>query len=378
MNLPVLSDASYRALPKALRDFVDYRKSGLSLNHIIGCPMECAYCIRHIFRTYALREPHALASDERAVESLLQSPYFSPHITPIQLLNRATDPFLPTVREHTHSILRMLDARELRNFVLVITRARITDEDCERLNRLRHVKIALLITYSGINNSQLERVDPAIPRRSLETAYRNAESYRVVMYWRPLIQGVNDSPAHLSRALSLSRHAHAAAFTGLLFRPAIQRFFAEYGLDAPYDVSARRKILPRETEIRVLEAYQARGSTDVAPLFRKTSCAVSHAFGVADYNAHYCVEELCDICPERQVEVCRAAYRVPDRTIIERLLETIGRHGTPFSVTDRAVLIDLDDQDRHYLQHKLAFQVQNPRLPHKPEHHGRADVGWEQ
>jgi hypothetical protein len=33
------------ALPARARQAVEYRESGLSLNHIQGCPLDCAYCI---------------------------------------------------------------------------------------------------------------------------------------------------------------------------------------------------------------------------------------------------------------------------------------------------------------------------------------------
>ncbi len=34
-------------LPERARDVVEYRKSGLSLNHVQGCPSDRAYCLRH-------------------------------------------------------------------------------------------------------------------------------------------------------------------------------------------------------------------------------------------------------------------------------------------------------------------------------------------
>ena len=56
--------------------------------------------------------PRALMSDAEAVEELVNHRYFQPHITPVQVFNRATDPFLPNVRPHTFAVLEDLDARE--------------------------------------------------------------------------------------------------------------------------------------------------------------------------------------------------------------------------------------------------------------------------
>ena len=47
---------------------MEYRKSGLSLNHIQGCPLDCAYCIRHTYGLWDQRQPRALMADAEAVE----------------------------------------------------------------------------------------------------------------------------------------------------------------------------------------------------------------------------------------------------------------------------------------------------------------------
>src|SRR5215471_20658972 len=41
-TVPLLSKAQVEALPARAREVVEYRKSGLSLNHIQGCPLDCA------------------------------------------------------------------------------------------------------------------------------------------------------------------------------------------------------------------------------------------------------------------------------------------------------------------------------------------------
>jgi hypothetical protein len=43
-------------------------------------------------------------SDAQAVEELVTHRYFQPHVTPVQVFNRATDPFLPVVRPHTFAV----------------------------------------------------------------------------------------------------------------------------------------------------------------------------------------------------------------------------------------------------------------------------------
>jgi hypothetical protein len=48
-NVPLLTRDQIDQLPDRAREVVEYRKSGLSLNHIQGCPLDCAYCIRHTY-----------------------------------------------------------------------------------------------------------------------------------------------------------------------------------------------------------------------------------------------------------------------------------------------------------------------------------------
>ena len=142
-SVSLLSRDQIAKLPEGAPEVVEYRKSGLSLNHIQSCPLDCASCIRHTFGLWDQRVPKALMSDAEAVEELITHRYFQPHVRPVQVFNRATDPFLPAVRSHTFAVLEDLDERGLTNHVLVITRHQMKLEDIDRLNRLRHIKLTL-------------------------------------------------------------------------------------------------------------------------------------------------------------------------------------------------------------------------------------------
>jgi DNA repair photolyase len=376
VTVPLLSAEQIARLPSRAREVVEYRKSGLSLNHIQGCPLDCAYCIRHTYGVWDLRQPRALMSDEDAVRELVSHPYFQAHTTPLQIFNRATDPFLPRVKEHLFRVLEALDALGVTNHVLVITRFRIDPEDCERLNQLENVRPTLLLTYSGITDERIEPVKSSIAATSLTIAHANAERYRVILYWRPLVPGLNDSEEHLARAVELSHHAHATVFTGLFYRDEIADYYRANGIPEPYDDTARRKIVPETLERRVLDAFaDGKGG----PLFRKTSCSVSFVHGSADYNGHYGIRELCDICPAEQLAVCAGAHHVPTPDRIRDLARRLpGREDVEVvDITERAVLVaGLDEQPRYFLQHGLGFQVHDVRHPHRHRLHGRADVGW--
>lgn len=374
-SLPVLNAAEQQSLRPELRDVVEYRKSGLSLNHIIGCPLDCAYCVRHIFDNFEMRSPRALMADHAAVEYLVQHPYFVANRTPLQLFNRATDPFLPDVKEHTFAVLEDLDRRGLTNRVLVITRYHVTADDCHRLNRLQSVRLTLLFTFSGIDDPRIEPVSSDIAARSLRVAHAEAVRYSTVLYWRPIVPGLNDTDAHIQRAAKLSQEAHATVFTGLFYRQQTQAYYHAHGLPEPYQDVARRKILPEETESKLLARFAAFGG---GAIFRKTSCGVVFGHGDPDYNGHIGVREVCDICPNAQIKRCESAHRAPSR-------EEIQAHAAAaklgpmqvVEVSERAALVEgYDEQRRYFLQHAFGFQFHDVAHPHHLRRHGRADIGW--
>lgn len=371
----ILGKNELERLHPGLQDPIEYRKSGLSLNHVIGCPLDCAYCVRHLFENFEMKQPRLLMSDEEAVDRLLSHAWFQPHRTPLQVFNRATDALLPSVKPHTFRVLELLDSHGLTNHVLVISRWKLNVEDCLRFNQLRHIRLTLLFTWSGIVDPRVEPVDSEVAAISLRLAADQAGSYRVVLYWRPLIPGVNDTEDHLSRALALARHAHATAYSGLFFRDEIRAHYRAASLPEPYSASARRKILPEQLESRILEA-RLRLAPHV-PLFRKTSCAVAYAHGLPDYNGHYGIREICDICPKSQVGRCQQAFRRPAEAEVYSLCDRLGIEARPV-LTNRAIEIQgLDEQRRYFIQHALGYQVHNPLHPHRHRRHGRAEVGWE-
>jgi len=374
--VPLLGKDQIDRLPERAREVVEYRKSGLSLNHIQGCSLGCAYCIRHTYGLWDQDQPRALMSDAEAIEELVNHRYFTPHVTPVQLFNRATEPFLPRVRPHTFAVLELLDRRELTNHVLVITRHQMKPEDVDRLNRLRSLKVTLLFTYSGIDHEKIEPYPSRVAADSLKLMSAPVRRrYRTVLYWRPLVPGLNDTAEHLAAAHELSKHADATVFTGLFYRDQIADYYKANGIPEPYEGTARRKIVPEALERRVLDVFS---NTDA--LFRKTSCAVSYVHNLPDYNGHVGIRELCDICPLSQLQLCANAHRIPTHDQIHQLARVLPEASDlhVVDISQRAAVVAglATEQPRYFLQHLLGFQVHDVRHPHHEQRHGRADIGW--
>jgi hypothetical protein len=167
-------------------------------------------------------------------------------------------------------------------------------------------------------------------------------------------------------------------FTGLFYREEIAAYYRESGLPEPYDGTARRKIMPETLEARILDAFRRPDDEQEpwGPLFRKTSCAVAYVHQLPDYNGHYGVPELCDICPLAQLGRCEKEWRAPDLEAITAEARALGAVG-PVELTDRAVLVTgLAEHPRYYLQHGHGYQVHDRAHPHRERRHGRAEIGW--
>jgi len=213
--LPYLSQAAQAALDPYMALIVGYRKSGLSLNHIIGCPLDCGYCVRLFWDNFDVKVPHLLCTTEAAIEHLLSHRAFQPHLTPIQLFNKATDPFLPGVKPHLFQVLRALDERGYTNHVLVITRFHVGEDDLATLEQLQHLRVTLLFTYSGIVDDRIEPLAKSETTvRSIRTAARLKNRTGVVLYWRPIVPGWNDQPDTMAAVLDVGRDVDAIVFTG--------------------------------------------------------------------------------------------------------------------------------------------------------------------
>ena len=160
------------------------------------------------------------------------------------------------------------------------------------------------------------------------------------------------------------------------FRGEIQKYFLDNNLPDLYNETARRKIFPQDLEKQIISKWYEFGGGE--NLFRKTSCAVAYAHGMADYNGHLGIKELCDICPVAQIKRCDDKYTVPTEGQITALLKKMNLQGTPFEITERAIEFPtLREQDRYFIQHALGFQCHDANHPHNAKRHGRAEIGWE-
>lgn len=128
---------------------------------------------------------------------------------------------------------------------------------------------------------------------------------------------------------------------------------------------------------KVVAAWREHGTS--VPLFRKTSCGVTYAHDVPDYNGHWGVPELCDICPAKQRQLCADNHHAPTEAEFRNVLAGL-EYGTdiPFLVEDGHILTHaLGEQRRYAIQHTLGYQVWEVDHPHVHRAHGRTLKGYE-
>jgi DNA repair photolyase len=375
--LPIMSADKQARLDPYMAQMVGYRKSGLSLNHIIGCPLDCGYCVRHFWGNFDVKVPQLLVPTEQAIEELIGHEAFQPHITPLQLFNKATDPFLPGVKPHLFHVLQALDTRGFTNHVLVITRFKVTAADMAVLEDLRNLRVTLLFTYSGITDARVEPIAKSeITLTSIRTAAAHKKRTGVVLYWRPITPGWNDSDATMAHVLDVGRDVDAIVFTGLYHKPENATYLRDQGVEVPFgDDYHRRKTMPADLDARVVAAWKASGIS--TPLFRKTSCGVAFAHQAADYNGHWGVRELCDICPTAQQQRCADAYTPPTSADLDRVLDQFGYESKHLIEDGHVWTHGLGEQRRYAIQHTLGFQIWELDQPHVLHAHGRSLTGHE-
>lgn len=373
--LPSISEEARAALDPYMALIVGYRKSGLSLNHIIGCPLDCGYCVRHFWGNFDVKTPHLLCPTDEAIEFLITHHAFQPHITPLQMFNKATDPFLPGVKPHLFQVLCALDARGYTNHVLIITRFSVTRNDMMKLEELQNLRVTLLFTYSGISDPRIEPISKSnITVTSIETASEHKSRTGVILYWRPIVPGWNDAPDTMQRVLEVGKRADAIVFTGYYHKPENADYLRDQGVNVPYaDDYARRKLMSGELDTRVIDAWKRSGIT--TPLFRKTSCGVAFAHSAPDYNGHWGVRELCDICPNAQRDRCASDYREPTAADMNATLAQLD-YTSHYVIEEGHVWTHgLGEQKRYAVQHTLRHQIWELDQPHYLHAHGRSLLG---
>ncbi len=361
VELSILTEEEKKQMDDYANIIVDYRRTGISLNHIIGCPINCAYCVRHFWGNFDMKTPKMLCSDQEAVRALLDNKLFVKNNIPIQFLHKATDPFLPGVKDHTFCVLRLLDDLKLQNVVMLITRYKLTEEDIYFLEHLNHIKVCLFYTYSGIKNEKIEPLSSKGYAVDFANMIKRSKRNRlkIIQYWRPVVNGWNDDNETINQVLEVSEAFDAIVIKGLRHKEQNDIYFKENGITINHKYGQYQKILTNESVKRILDIHERNNVK--TPVFFKTSCAISYCMGLGDYNLNIKVGKSCANCSRDQKILCEG--RLPEGNVQE--LEKILNKKVLTSHNKCAIENGTKEETlfaRHFLQREVTMEVQDDRF----------------
>lgn len=281
---------------------VEHTTSWLTVNPVVGCPLGCAYCFRHHWS--APDNVHEIYTPRDVATALESHHEFRPHVTPIAINVSSTDAFLPSVRSSTIDCLMEFERRQWRNIVGLITKCEITESDASTLARLTFIRPIVFVSLALIS----KKIEPAPIAPRLRTMQRlRAKKIPVVLYYRPIVEGWNDSSDTMRRVLEIAvKHADAVCYGGLHLSPEIAAQLRSRSIDFPINSGPfHEKAIPSHIEARLQRVHGELGLG--LPLYKHTSCAVSYCFSMENYNklARYSARNCTMSCPTHQQVLCR-------------------------------------------------------------------------
>lgn len=302
---PFSNENSYRDSSMFIGDVVEHTTSWLTINPYKGCSLQCAYCFRFKWGSDSAK-PILETEVEVAVENLLAHKDFVPNITAISINVSSTDALLPNVKKSTFKAIELLEAKKLTNPFGITTKLGFLKSDIEFLENLQFIKPIVFVSLAFIP----KHIEPTPIEPRLKNLALFAQSkVPCVLYFRPIVSGWNDSDETIEKALILgNKYCNAICIGSLRLSPEIRNELEIVGESmSNYEDDFHLKKFHDNTENRILFIYKKLNLQ--VPLFKHTSCAVSHLNNLPNYNLLFknpknnCLET----CPIQQQILCNTS-----------------------------------------------------------------------
>lgn len=298
-------------------------KNFLCLNAIAGCRNDCVYCYKHGWDFENKFKPTKIFEVSKILKNLKKHKYFHPNI-PLSIHNSATDPFQEGTVETTFEILDGLEKLKITNIVGLITKEYLSEEIIQKLENYKNIHLVIFITYSFLP----EKFEKIVNDRRIELMKNLSKSkLKKVLYYRPIISGINDSENIAQKIVDLGeKYFDCIVRSSLKVDINTIEYMAKRGIfiDPNYDIGLNihdsLKQMPSESRRRVDNILVK----SKVPCFKKTSCAISYLFNEPDYNTQWVRRDIyCSKnCPKKQQKICLGqSLKQPDSQEVEMLLQ---------------------------------------------------------
>ncbi len=335
---------------------IAYHDSWLSVDPIIGCRLDCQYCFMQSSHWTAVNPEHRYTVPE-IIDILTTHQYFVPHETVLSFGNQ-TDSFLADNVDYTLRFFEALEQHELENPVVVVTKKRIPRSFSESVVQFKHLRPIFCLSYSGLPGSIERGVNP---KENQDNFMMLSDlGLRVIHFWRPMI-AINGSTEVLEKVLDfVARYSMASVYIGLKVNPQLTLDYAQNQyLRLPEELDVKSgDYLPRGAEER-LRTLAAEKHPDY-PLYKHSSCAVSYALSIPDYNGTVYHDPICkgSNCPAWKRKICEDARDRPTSQKVQDLFSRLGLRQS-FAITEHAVEIsgEISQEEFAFLLHRLNYPL---------------------
>lgn len=284
---------------------IEQHASWLALNNVVGCPNNCVYCF--LLQRGCL--PEIRCSPQKAVENLLSSKLYRKDI-PICIMPN-TDAFAtPLNKKQLFLVCQALKRQHVPNLITVITKRKVTQQDCAYIAgfRKRGLNICIYVSYSGLEAKFEKGIRHQNSLEAIETM-KNLKKHHIpcVHYWRPLLPQNTNIKTLQTVLNTVKKYCIGSCMTGLKLYPYMncQTYWPE--AQKLFDNGINPEcFVPKESFDNIIKlATEANYRVFVDNVcilsdMQKIPCK----YGI--YNSHRC--RKYNLCSEKQRQRCGQFY----------------------------------------------------------------------
>ncbi len=273
--------------------YIEFLKSGISINSQLGCNIGCKYCIVGEFQRNVEKE-----ASPQAIVSQLKSHRFYHENIPL-IINNRSEPLFPELKPDTVEFLRLLKENGFNNPKILISKLPFGSDNMDVLN---NNNVFIFRTISGLP----AHVEPTSTKSNIHkilienSHIKENTDAKIIHYWRPVIRRLNSSEETIKDMLTnVCPHFDASVVSGIRVTHHIKTLMEQFGGDlSDWNEDTNHKFLPPDIWNNILTCREKINPDYL--LFRHTSCTISYFTNKPDYNLHYCKAKNlknCQTCP---------------------------------------------------------------------------------